>query len=82
MNRKHQVFYQYQDIQADSLFTPMGQDDFQSSASHLKGHIVGIDWAITKGVRIRTWGLFETNRRTNSGTRSNQRARLDVNVRF
>ena len=35
MDRKHKVFYQYQDIQADSLFPPMGQDDFQSRASHL-----------------------------------------------
>ena len=42
MDRKHKVFYQYQDIQADSLFSPMGQDDFQSRASHLKGHIVAI----------------------------------------
>ena len=82
MDRKHKVFYQYQDIQADSLFSPMGQDDFQSRASHLKGHIVGIDWAITKGVKIRTWDLFETNRGTNSGTKSNQRVRVYVNVKF
>jgi hypothetical protein len=82
MGRKHRVFYQYQTIRADAVFSPMAQDDFQSRASDFKGHIAGVDWGITKGVKIRTWGLFEKNRGTTGGTRSNQRVRVDINVKF
>lgn len=80
--RKHRIFYQYQDIQADALFSPMGQDDFQDRSSHFKGHVAGINWGITKGVAIRTWGLFATRRGGPEGTHSDKRARLDINVKF
>lgn len=81
LGRKHRVFYQYQDIEADALFSPMAQDDFQSRVSNFEGHIAGIDWGITKGVKIRTWGLFQ-KQRMNGRTRTNQRVRVELNVTF
>jgi hypothetical protein len=81
LGREHRVFYQYQDIEADALFSPMGQDDFQSLASNFKGHVAGIDWGITKGVKIRTWGLIERER-VGGKTRKNGRVRVDLNVTF
>ena len=79
--RKHRFFYQYQNIERDSVFVPLAQDDFQSLASNFKGHIAGIDWAITKRVEIRTWGLFQQQLRGGDGT-WNKRLRLDLNVKF
>ena len=79
--RKHRVFYQFQYIEQEALFSPMGQDDFQSLASNYRGHIVGVDWAITKGVKIRTWGLFQ-EQMLGGGDRLNARVRADINVKF
>jgi hypothetical protein len=73
--------YQYQSIEADALFTPMAQDDFQLLASNFTGHIAGIDWGITKGVMIRTWALFQERIVGSDGTH-NKRVRVDLNVKF
>jgi hypothetical protein len=46
-------------VDADAVFNPLIEDDFQSLASNFKGHIARIDWGITKGVKIRTWERFQ-----------------------
>lgn len=81
--KKHRVFYQFQNIKKDALYAPNAQDDFQSRRTHMKGHIAGVDWQLTKAVKLRTWGLFETDRGDGSnGTHSKNRLRVDINVKF
>ena len=81
MDRKHRFFYQYQDIEAEAVFAPMAQDDTQSIFSNFEGHIAGVDWALVKRVKLRTWGLFQ--KQIQGGNDSwNKRVRIDVNVKY
>ncbi|MEE9251890.1 MAG: putative porin [Thermodesulfobacteriota bacterium] len=77
------LYYQFQIVEQDSIFTPFSQDDFLLATNFL-GHVGGITYRISKRVSLNLWTLIAKRDRTFATlTDENQiRTRLDVNVKF
>ncbi len=50
------VYYTWNEVEQESVFTPVVQDDFQL-ASNFRGHWVGLDWFLWDQVELRLWVL-------------------------
>ncbi len=77
-----QVYYQWQRIQQDAVFSAFAQDDFQQS-TNLRGHVFGIRHKLTERIGLRAWGLISRPERT-AGRPDDDGARLrfDVDANF
>ncbi len=55
-NSGRKVFYQYQDIEREAVFSPFVNDDFPY-ATNYSGHVVGVDQKLCKATILRLWAL-------------------------
>ena len=74
------VFYQYQRIEQDAVFSPFSQDDFLLG-TNFRGHVYGVKYKVTDRFSLRGWGLTA---RPEDGPSSGQstRLRLDLDAKF
>lgn len=88
--RSWQVYYQYQQIEQDAVFTPLSQDDWMVQ-TNFRGHVSGIKYRLFNKVDLHLWGLLhrteDPSRPRRSGSTSDSektqsRFRVDVNVAF
>ena len=77
------VYYQFQLIQQDSIFTPFSQDDFQL-ATNFWGHVAGIQYKIMKNMDIHLWVLISKPDKIigDLDDETNFRGRVDLTVGF
>ena len=50
------IYYQYQLVEQDAVFTPVVQDEF-ILATNFKGHVFGAKYQLTKQIQLHTWAL-------------------------
>lgn len=77
------VYYQFQLIQQDSIFTPFSQDDFLL-ATNFRGHIAGIQYKILNNMDLHLWTLISRPDQVSEGESDNTnfRGRVDLTVDF
>ncbi len=73
------IYYQYQQIHQDAVFSPFVQDDFLRQ-TNFNGHVFGIARAFDAKVSLHFWGLVSQNRTADAKGQS--RFRLDLNVKI
>ncbi|GIV32177.1 MAG: hypothetical protein KatS3mg030_479 [Saprospiraceae bacterium] len=73
------IYYQYQQIQQDAVFSPFVQDDFLRQ-TNFKGHVFGIARAFDSKISLHFWGLVSQSRVPDSSSQS--RFRMDLNVKI
>ena len=74
------VFYQYQRIEQDAVFSPFSQDDFRFG-TNFKGHVYGAKYKVSDRFSVRGWGL--TARPVDGPSIGNStRLRLDLDASF
>lgn len=73
------LYYQYQRIQQDAVFSPFVQDDFLRQ-TNFKGHVFGFAYAFHKKISLHGWGLLD---KPEGGTgEKHTRFRLDLNIKI
>ncbi|MBI4327821.1 MAG: putative porin [Chloroflexi bacterium] len=80
------LYYQWQVVEQDAVFTPFAQDDFLFASNH-RSHVFGANYQLADNVGLHLWGLVSARDETSPGatTDSDQnqwRARLDLNIKF
>jgi competence protein ComGC len=77
------VYYQFQLIEQDSIFTPFSQDDFQI-ATNFWGHVAGIQYKIMKNMDVHIWVLLTKPDQIfgDLTDETNFRGRVDLTVSF
>lgn len=78
--RDWRIYYQYQLVQQDAVFSPFAQDDFLRQ-TNFKGHAGGVAVAVYKNADLHAWGLIDKLDSSGGGNWQG-RARLDLNVKF
>lgn len=76
------VFYQFQNIEQDAIFSPVAQDDLLRTTNH-SSHVFGWDRKLTEAMSLRVWALaseLEEDMGLNDDTE--YRIRVDLNLRF
>jgi len=81
--RDWKIYYQFQLVERDSVFTPFSQDDFLL-ATNFWGHVAGIAYRITDRVDVHLWTLISKRDKTfgDLSDENQVRTRLDLNVKF
>ena len=85
------IYYTWKDVQQESVFTPVAQDDWQR-ATNIRGHWIGLDIFPRDNVEARIWILadqpiipIDANSRIDlaGGSRKQEwRARFDMTLYF
>jgi len=73
------VYYQWQSIDRDAVFSPFAQDDF-TRATGFDSHLLGVNHQLTDGVGLHLWGMVSEASELSSN--NEWRLRLDLNVKF
>lgn len=73
------LYYQFQRIEQDAVFSPFVQDDFLRQ-TNFKGHVFGIARAFDSKISLHFWGLVSQSLVADSTTQS--RFRVDLNVKI
>ena len=88
MRERHdwRVFYQWQRVEQESLFSGFAQDDFPLG-TNFQGHVFGLSYGLASGIYIRPWVLMsEPIRTAGSGSFEDDdlqtRLRVDLNASF
>ncbi|MFT4543334.1 MAG: hypothetical protein ACI841_003226 [Planctomycetota bacterium] len=74
-------YYQWQDIERDSVFSPFAQDDFVFTTGH-RSHVFGVNRQLTADVGLHLWGLVSEPADDPADDDERWRLRLDLNVKF
>ncbi|MFT5050089.1 MAG: hypothetical protein ACI8QZ_001483 [Chlamydiales bacterium] len=76
------LYYQYQRIEQDSVFSAFAQDDFLLATNH-QSHLLGVNYQLSDGVGLVLWGLVSDPLESNPGDPTSPwRIRFDLNVKF
>ncbi|MCA9320939.1 MAG: putative porin [Planctomycetes bacterium] len=80
------VFYTYQIVEQDAVFSPVAQDDFLLQTNH-QSHLLGIDYKVADDIGIRLWTLISARDTLGTGLTNDEgheqfRIRLDLNITF
>lgn len=77
------IYYQFQLIEQDSIFTPFSQDDFLL-ATNFSGHVAGFQYKIIKNMDIHIWALISKPDQVigQLTDETNFRGRVDLTVSF
>jgi len=77
------VYYQYQVVEQDSLFSFFAQDDF-FAATNFKGHMAGVNYMLNDKVGLHLWAMrSKAEDSTLGGSAGNEtRMRIDLNFSF
>ncbi|HEX9794881.1 MAG TPA: putative porin [Planctomycetota bacterium] len=81
------VYYQWQVVEQDAVFSPVSQDDFLFGTNH-RSHLLGVNHQVSDAVGLHLWTLVSARDMTfpriptaDSG-RNQWNVRFDVNIRF
>lgn len=74
------IYYQYQLVQQDAVFSPVSQDDFLRQ-TNFKGYVFGVAFVPYSQVDLHFWGLLDKLDSAGGGNMQ-VRGRVDLNVRF
>jgi Putative porin len=72
------VYYQFQNIETDAVFSPLSQDDFLRGTGH-RSHLFGVNRQLTDGTGLHLWTLISA---PEAGGRDEWRVRLDLTIKF
>ena len=76
------LYYQFQRIEQDSVFSAFAQDDFLLATNHAS-HLLGVNFQLSSDVGLLLWGMFSNPLEAGPGDASSPwRIRLDLNVKF
>ncbi|MFT7677003.1 MAG: hypothetical protein ACI8QC_000980 [Planctomycetota bacterium] len=75
------AYYQLQDVERESVFSPFAQDDFVLATGH-HSHVLGFQRQLTSKVGLHIWGLLSAPGDDPSDDDNRQRLRIDLNVKF
>ena len=80
------VYYQWQVVEQDAVFSSLAQDDFLFSTNH-RSHLFGVNYQLTDDIGLHLWGLVSARDQTfNTPTTDSDddqwRVRLDLNVKL
>ncbi len=76
-----QAFYLWTEIEQDSVFTPVAQDDFQV-ATNFRGHIFGGTYLVADQTDVTIWMLLDQPMALAPGAGFEWRFRADLTLRF
>lgn len=76
--RSVKLYYQYQVIEQDAVFSPFSQDDFLAQ-TNFNGHVLGLRYGLSRKISINLWGLV-SKRKSPSGGNHQTRLRADLDV--
>jgi Putative porin len=83
--RDWKIYYQWQKIEQDAVFSLVSQDDFLWT-TNFSGHVTGAKYQITDSIQLHLWALIsqrDNPDRMAGQTRQTQwRLRSDVNIKF
>ena len=79
----HKLYYQYQTLEQDAIFSPYGQDDFLLS-TNMNSHVVGWVMTLTDNMSMRLWLLVSEPDEMLAGfpTDTVYRFRAELNLSF
>lgn len=76
------VYYQWQVLEQDSVFSLFAQDDFLLATNH-SSHLLGWNYQVSDNIGVHLWGLVSSLEDAGSGMDDEQwRVRLDINIKF
>ena len=80
------VYYQWQAIEREAIFSPYAQDDFLYRTNH-SSHLVGANYQIVDKVGVHVWGMISkpidlTPVGESADGSEDWRVRVDLNIRF
>jgi phosphate transport system substrate-binding protein len=73
------LYYQYQQMEQDAVFSPFVQDDFRRQ-TNFTGHVFGFAYAFDKKISLHAWDLID-EANGQAGIRQS-RFRVDLNVKI
>ena len=76
---KWRIYYQYQRLEADAVFTPFVQDDFFKQ-SDFKSNVFGLAYAFDKKISLHGWSLW--SQILDAPSEWESRWRLDLNLKI
>ncbi|MCK4761876.1 MAG: putative porin [Candidatus Aminicenantes bacterium] len=76
----YKVYYQYQVVEQDAVFSPFSQDDFLQQ-TNFGGHLFGVKYNVASSVNLNLWGLLSKMDFPRAGEYQ-VRFRLDLNIKF
>jgi hypothetical protein len=84
--RDWRVYYQWQVVEQDAVFSPFSQDDFLFQTNH-RSHVFGANHQLRDQVGLHLWALVSARDRTTPGRTTDSaddqwRVRLDTDVKF
>ena len=80
------IYYQWQVIEQDAVFSPFVQDDFILATNH-RSHLFGIQYQLTDNIGAHLWNLISSrDHRGDTATTDSDspqwRVRFELNVKF
>ncbi len=80
------LYYQWQVVEQDSVFSPVSQDDFLFGTNH-RSHVFGVNYQLVDKIGLHLWALASELDATSPGASPNSdenqwRLRLDLNFKF
>ncbi|MAB81140.1 MAG: hypothetical protein CMJ89_17475 [Planctomycetes bacterium] len=80
------VYYQWQVVEQDAVFSPISQDDFILTTNH-RSHLFGVNYQFTDKIGLHLWALVSArdqafNTPTTDSDNNQWRVRLDLNVKL
>jgi hypothetical protein len=75
------LYYQWQVVEQDAVFSPFAQDDFLF-ATHHRSHAFGVNYQLADGIGLHLWALVSAPEESEGDDSDGWRLRLDLNVKF
>ncbi len=77
------LYYQWQTVEQDAVFSPFAQDDFLFTTNH-RSHLLGCNYQLTDKIGLNLWGLVSRIEDAAGALNDDDqwRVRLDLNVKF
>ncbi|RME02863.1 MAG: hypothetical protein D6805_08550 [Planctomycetota bacterium] len=73
------IYYQWNVVQEDSVFSPFAQDDIPLQTNH-RSHFFGVKYMLFDNFEFHTWAMVYRQIRGNK--KDNLRVRFEINIRF
>ncbi|HJP02249.1 MAG TPA: hypothetical protein QF764_10815 [Planctomycetota bacterium] len=69
------LYYQWQVVERDAIFSPFAQDDFLFATNH-RSHAFGVNYQLADGIGLHLWGLVSAPEETGGDDGERWRLRL------
>ncbi|MAF64591.1 MAG: hypothetical protein CMJ84_02875 [Planctomycetes bacterium] len=75
------LYYQWQVLERDAIFSPFAQDDFLFATNH-RSHAIGMNYQLADGIGLHLWALVSAPEEAGGDDEERWRVRLDLNIKF